>query len=1020
MKMASLPPILAALLLSAVISLPFLPGIDRERNQFALVLRMQVSTTGQSQLFYDNGAGYRETASVRLPVGYSSESTEYRFQIPPGTYRSLRFDPLVGEGSIRIESARVLDPSGEVVRDIPVDSLHPNDHFQSATVDSAGLTAVVRPGANDPQLIVQFSPFLKLTVPWLKPGGGPIWTPVFVFAGVMLLLFLFRRVAFFRRVVGHAAVWAQTRPGAAVFLISAIAVIGSCYPVVFFGKSFVSPNFSDGSVLLYGRFPTLPGYDEATVENAMGADVGAMAWHHLPLSIVEHRALTEDHELPLWNRYNATGSPLLGQGQSMFGDPLHFVAIAAKGASWAWDLKYLVAKWLFCAGLALSVLHTTRFLPGALITGISAAFIGFFVYRVNHPAFFSLCYAPWILYAWLRIRSAPESRASVPWIAGLMLANWMVMNSGTVKEAYMLLVMMNLTGGAVFLTSDRPWKTKRTQLAWLTGAGITFVLLAAPVWITFLDTLASSSTAYDVPGAHQIPPSLLLGLFDEIFYRPIQTNDRVFNPSVNFLALIGVLYVVATFRRARPDRLKTVLTIAAVPSLVLAFGFVPPEWIVEIPFLRNVIHIDNTFSCVLIVHLMVLAGFGYKLAAERIGTPEGRGDITVVALLLVAMIFPWVALTHTVLRAPFGPETVFRLLSNGQHLPVSNFVWVSLLLLPIAAIGALVLFRRAKTRARWTQTGTLLLVICAILLLWRHGQHLRYGFSDYVYNPGPRVHLLATSDAIERVRADQQEPGRVVGIYDNLVPGWSAVYGLETVSGPDALQNPFYRELTANLGLHLLWGWRIFVHPEQIDALKPYYDFLNIRHYLDSPNGGHRKFESLKPVAQLDLDVFVSETAWPRAFFTDRIVSYSDVHGLADLIRTSDGRAFAAVDRSQEALTVQFGGDLQERTVVPADHYLLTNNSTAFEVTAPSPGVAVLHEAWLPHDFRVFLNGEPAEYIRINHAFKGVILSRAGTYHITFRYEPRRFKLALAMAGIGLVLVTGAAIVTLRNRVRAS
>ena len=47
-------------------------------------------------------------------------------------------------------------------------------------------------------------------------------------------------------------------PTRAVLIVSAVAVIASAYPIVFLGRSLVSPNL--GTTLLYDRFPTLPGY----------------------------------------------------------------------------------------------------------------------------------------------------------------------------------------------------------------------------------------------------------------------------------------------------------------------------------------------------------------------------------------------------------------------------------------------------------------------------------------------------------------------------------------------------------------------------------------------------------------------------------------------------------------------------------------------------------------------------------------------------------------------------------------
>ena len=42
-----------------------------------------------------------------------------------------------------------------------------------------------------------------------------------------------------------------------------------------------------------------------------------------------------------------------------------------------------------------------------------------------------------------------------------------------------------------------------------------------------------------------------------------------------------------------------------------------------------------------------------------------------------------------------------------------------------------------------------------------------------------------------------------------MTPGFNTVLGLETISGPDALQNPAMRELTTALALPEMWFWKI-------------------------------------------------------------------------------------------------------------------------------------------------------------------------------------------------------------------
>ena len=115
---------------------------------------------------------------------------------------------------------------------------------------------------------------------------------------------------------------------------------------------------------------------------------------HMPYSVVESRALLQDLELPLWNRYNSSGVTLLGQGQSMFGDPLHIFVILTGGASWAWDIKYLLAKMLFTAGLGLAVYTTTRHLACVTSPGVFFSLHRLFFFSFQSSCFFQRLLRP--------------------------------------------------------------------------------------------------------------------------------------------------------------------------------------------------------------------------------------------------------------------------------------------------------------------------------------------------------------------------------------------------------------------------------------------------------------------------------------------------------------------------------------------------------------------------------------------------------------------------------------------------
>ena len=74
--------------------------------------------------------------------------------------------------------------------------------------------------------------------------------------------------------------WLAARPATAIWAMALLAVVLSCYPIIFLGKSFVSPNFG-GLPLLYSAPPTLPGLTDLDQERSQGMDYGAMMWNNV-------------------------------------------------------------------------------------------------------------------------------------------------------------------------------------------------------------------------------------------------------------------------------------------------------------------------------------------------------------------------------------------------------------------------------------------------------------------------------------------------------------------------------------------------------------------------------------------------------------------------------------------------------------------------------------------------------------------------------------------------------------------
>jgi hypothetical protein len=495
------------------------------------------------------------------------------------------------------------------------------------------------------------------------------------------------------------------------------------------------------------------------------------------------------------------------------------------------------------------------------------------------------------------------------------------------------------------------------------------------------------------------------------------SGDRVFSPSLNFLLLLGVLYFLATLRTHFANRAVVALAASSLVPLALGFGLIPPQWIVTLPFLSNIAHLDNTFSCVLIVLWSVLAGIGFATAARRLGTPEGRGDLIIAGLLLGALVFGWIAFRQAAHRPILGPT--FTVNQPGQVLPIAPFIWDYLLSLLLASVVLAWLLRGALVRRTFCVARGIIMALCVVLLLWRHGLHASsVGFENFTFRPTVRANFHARSDAVEFVRAAHaREPGRGFGLQGNFFPGWTGAYGLETIHGPDALVNPWLRELVGVSGVERIWDWRLYVEPATLAAARPFFDALNVRFYFDMLSKHPALAESLRPAKNADLDVYVSPTAWPRAFFTDRLDAYEQPAELIPKIRGAAGKPFAAAQRTDASAAMAFvkvPADPATRSVAAATDYALTENTTSFKVRASGPGAIVLTEAFWPGDFRAEVNGRKTPVLRLNHAFKGVIVDGPGDYAVTFRYLPKNFPSNLILCGLGAALLMVSLFLALR------
>lgn len=984
-------------------------------QSFSLVLPIQTEQPLAVELDVDTGLEYGDALRFAAKLEGSSKMQQARFSLPSCHILAFRLHLRTGgkAGSARVGSLQITSDAEDAlgwdpaIDPLPATGFAAGQQTGGLTPEKDGLIRIAtEANAADSTYELRLAAPLRLGfdgAAFVTRLGIDLLAYVLIGAGALMLWRRSRLVETARRQLELAVErgfnaterFCRRDPHRAIWAVGVAGVLVSCYPVVFCGKSFVSPNMT--LRLLYDHLPTLPGYSDASPGNNQLSDVAATMLQSVPWAVTQHRAIFHDHELPLWNRYDAGGVPLLGQGLSMIGDPLNWIPIMTNSAAWAWDLKFLLAKLLFAAGIGLTVLAATRHLPSALLLTFVACFLGFFIFRLNHSTYFGVCYAPWILYAWLLLMRGAGRRL----VGLLLLANWMEFNSGTAKEAVILMLNLNACGAAAFwLSTDRSRREKSALFLPLIFAGACFILVAAPLWLTTLDAISHSWNSYKVPSAWQIQPGLLIGLFDDIYYRQFNLGERMFNPGLNFVILLGIALALGYLKTLLRDAFFIALSAGIIPALAIVFGVVPASVITAIPFLGNIVHVDTTFSCPLTVMLPVLAGFGFRECWRRFSAPDWKMDVLTSAAVLALMLGAFAGLTQASQLSSVDPHVAMKTLA------VSAFCWQYTAAMSIAFVALPFVLRQMWRERAATLLGFApLLVLCLGTMMWRNMLHLPGLSFQYVMSPGVRADLTAPSPAARLVASDA-EPGRAMGFSSQLAPGFSAVYGLESPSGPDALQNPYYHDLLEGSGIRYWSSWYLVADRPVFYSTRKFFDLLNVRYYLDAPRFEH---PDLTGVGRLDLNVYRSDTVWPRAFFTDAVLTYGPPAEFYQQVINGDGRPFVSmtniepIPREVQSLT----GLVSARQITPADHYQLTTRTTSFHVRAPGAGIIALLEGYLADGVQVTLNGRPAPHFRVDAAFSGIYVPAAGDYTVSFRYGPRLLTLGLWLAagGAGLLVI---------------
>lgn len=763
-------------------------------------------------------------------------------------------------------------------------------------------------------------------------------------------------------------------PLKAIVITVLIGVIISHNQVIFFKKSNVAPL---GTSLIYSGTPSLPNYSFERIYDYHGSDTGAMMWQHIAYTYQAGEAINNYGEIPLWNRFNGVGRSLIGQGQAMIAEPLNLLIAVTGFTAEKYDFKYILLKAIFSLSLALIVYLLTSHVGAACAIGFLSTFISFYLFRLNHPAYFTMAYGPLILLAYAYAARGISKFELVTFSLAIFVGNWMVLTSGTGKEAFLSIIFYNAIG-FLWLVST-PLK-KSIYATWF-ATNFLFAIISSPLWMTFLSYVVVEKSGYAEPHADQYLPSQLIYFGENLGFLATGGYQPALNFPLFYLFILGIIFLFSSkeFRSGK----TLIVGLSALALLFCSYGLVPKWLFLVTPFINSVHHITDVFSSIAIAPAIILAGYAITfLFSDLDKFVKTKPYLIAIVLFLL-------------LASYFGPQDIL----NQKQILFTIYCLLSLYIF-ITAINTI-----QNSKVGVIKLGNLLYLSAFLLLLIFRGvqwPNTSLALKDYVFIPSPRANLKPDFDLVKNWHEiNQSNPTRAIGTDGTMFSGYRSIYGIESIDGPDALFPKYYRKLSESLQMPYGWYWRMEFNNEKILKGIPALAFLNVGYVFSE--------HSLKglgtPLKAIDgINLYGLEGVWPRAFFIDcaEVVS-SEL--ILDKINSKIKTAapFLLLEASGVSSPNPNPNECSTPMVVPASNYQLTANKTKFEVNAPRSGFIYLSENYEENNFIARINGNEKEIQRGNYAFKAIKVENPGTYQVEIEYAPKNFYELLQVAKMGIV-----------------
>ena len=797
-----------------------------------------------------------------------------------------------------------------------------------------------------------------------------------------------------------------------VGFILALLLVALFFPAVSGTRTLLASASGAPSIMPDGA------YHEGTTprHEALSPDPGAPAWTLEPWIKIIGFQYVREKQLPLWNPYNAYGTPFAAAMQPQPFFPLTAL-LSLHPTPWTYNI-FIIAR-LFLAGI-LTFLFARLFLDPAAAVFASIAFMlnGYFIIYLDMPHLSVEVLLPGLFLTFellLRKTSWPRMAAAAGMIS-LSICGGMPESTFLAISFACLYVLFRLLQSPE-LRSKSTSRSGFLVLSLLLGFTLSaFLLFPFIEFMTYAhDTHQPSNLRGEIAGLVYDDDWRQVISYFFPFLAGAPLRSMFGNPWAGFRGYWGILaslFAIAGFltifhhSTLKSDARKGLaLFFLATFTLILLkrFGSSLINWIGLLPMAKLVRFVKYE-EPLLAFCIAILAGLGLSFVLKR---PKGiffLGTATVIAALLLIAMTLW---CNPLFSAEAAQTSYWAIL-----------IAAIIILMPISLCKlASPTFPHQKWLG-WTFVAFLIVELSCNFIVPNF----------YVFNTLPPSNKFNPYDGapyLNFLRSRNPDGYRVFGRGGILYPNWSGAFALFDVRDLDAM---YYRRYIAFVRNFLLRSDdEDRIHDELADRFtgsgngymyrletaleKRFLSLSSIKYILSgtemvsSPNSTDG---ALKKVYDQEIAIYEFSQPAPRAslFYAAEILPDEKV---LKRLKSPDFNPLETVILSEEflppesAFTVGSLASGAVRSVSAASIVSYESQRVRVETETSATAILVLNDVDYP-GWHALVNGKPVAIATANYLFRGVFVP-AGHALVEFEYVPRSFRIGAAISVVSLLVL---------------